>query len=352
MHFSIRAKPMLQFQDYLRASSSVQLLLEFGDSLHLQRSRLLAGTGLTLTRLADVNGVVTPKEEMGVITNLLGQMPEPAGAGLVVGLRHQLTAYGILGYGLMSSATVRDAMILASRFLPLTYTFVKIGFFREGKQSLVVFGVPEGLPPAVQRFVVERAMAATSRVIADMTEETLVLDSFDLEYPAPLKPAADLPDRVLGAAIRYGAQFNALRFPFAQLERALPGANPSTAAMCERLCQELISQRRTTLTTAMIVRDFLKAAPAGSLLVLGDLAGKLNISERTLKRKLQAESTSFSDLQAETLRERAQQLLAGEMSLTQIAEVLGFADLSTFSQAYKRWTGVAPSVSRETLQRR
>ncbi len=340
---------MFEFQDYLRAPSSVQLLLDFGDSLPVQRARLLTGTGLTLTRLDDVNSVVTPQEEMGVIANLLRHIPEPAGAGLAVGLRYQLTTYGILGYGLMSSATLQDAMLMASRFLPLTYTFVKIGFYREKGQAVVCFGRPEGLSPAVQRFVVERAMAATSRVIADMTGTTLALDAFDMEYPAPVNPSLPLPDQVSGARIRYGARMNAFRFPFAQMEHALPRANPVTAAMCERLCTELISQRRTTLTTTMIVRDFLNAASPGSLLTLCDIAEKLHVSERTLKRRLQTEGTSFSSLQATILRQRAEQLLAGDMSLTRIAEALGFADLSTFSQAYKRWTGIAPSVGRSAI---
>ncbi|WP_227554130.1 helix-turn-helix transcriptional regulator [Acinetobacter haemolyticus] len=70
---------------------------------------------------------------------------------------------------------------------------------------------------------------------------------------------------------------------------------------------------------------------------------KLNMSERTLKRRLQDENISFRVLQNETLHRRANVLLAKDLNLSQIAEILGFSDLSTFSQAYKRWTGFPPS---------
>jgi len=342
---------MLAFSDYLRAPSSIQLLLDLGERLHLSHARLLSGTGLTLTRIHDVNGVVTPQEELGVIANLIQHTADPAGLGLVVGQQHQLTAYGILGYGMLSSRSLLDAMQLTRRFMALTYTFVKIRMRETQARGVIHFEVPAGLAPALERFVLERAMAATARVISDMTDAAFVLDGFHLAYPSPRHPAHALPVEVMQAPIQFGQADHVMIFNPAQLTRLLPHANPVTAAMCERLCTELIGQRRTTLTTAMVVRDFLQAAPKGSLLSVSDVAMRLHISERTLKRKLQGEGTSFSLLQTEVLRQRADQLLAGPMSLSEIAEELGFADLSTFSQAYKRWTGVAPSVGRSDMQK-
>ena len=66
---------------------------------------------------------------------------------------------------------------------------------------------------------------------------------------------------------------------------------------------------------------------------LKDVATLLNTSERTLKRRLQEEGACFRDISNTVRKTRAQ--------------ALGFSDMSSFSQAYKRWTGVAPSVSRQ-----
>jgi AraC-like DNA-binding protein len=335
---------VLEFQDYLRAPSSVQLLLELGDQLKIQRSHLLAGTGLTLTRLNDTNSVVTPDEELGVINNLLKILSaHTTGLGLIIGFNHQLTTYGILGYALMSSATGLEAMQLVQRYLALTYTFVKINFQQRNNECTICFTEPVGLTLELQRFVLERAMAATSRVINDIYESSFQLDVFHLKYPEPSHSLIDLPKTYLGTTIQFGQKNNILRFNIAQLLHPLPHANSNTAAMCERLCIELITQRHTTLTTTMIVRDFLMNAPSGVLLSLNHIANRLNISERTLKRRLQEESTSFRLIQSETLHYRADTLISKGLSLTQVAEILGFSDLSTFSQAYKRWTGIAPS---------
>jgi AraC-like DNA-binding protein len=208
---------------------------------------------------------------------------------------------------------------------------------------MINFTAPSNLTAELQRFVVERAMAATARVIHDIYEKSFELDAFHLQYSAPQHLLRPLPEKFLGASILFNQKNNLLQFEAIQLSPQLPHANPNTAAMCERLCKELIGQRHTTLTTTMIVRDFLMNAPTGTLLKLNYIADRLHSSERTLKRRLQNENTSFRLIQNEVLHQRANELLLKKLSLTQVAELLGFSDLSTFSQAYKRWTGLAPS---------
>ncbi|WP_332604902.1 AraC family transcriptional regulator [Acinetobacter sp. ESBL14] len=337
---------MFEFQDYLRAPSSVQLLLELAERQHLQKSLLLLGTGLNLNRLNDANCVVSAEQEIAVITNLTQHLAiDTTTLGLIVGFQHKLTTYGILGYALMSSATGLDAFKLAKRYLPLTYTFVKISFRLEKQHAIIHFTEPASLSIELQQFVIARAMAATSRVISDIYEACFQFDAFHLKNPQPQQSFTELPQHFLKAPILFEQKSNELKFDAAQLNQPLPHANANTAAMCERLCSELINQRHTTLTTTMIVRDFLSNAPPGKLLTLTDIASKLHISERTLKRRLQEENTSFRLIQNEVLHQRANELLSGKLSLTQVAEQLGFSDLSTFSQAYKRWTGIAPSQS-------
>jgi AraC-like DNA-binding protein len=77
------------------------------------------------------------------------------------------------------------------------------------------------------------------------------------------------------------------------------------------------------------------------------MARLMNTSERTLKRRLHDEGTTFRALLAESRSAMAETLLRESgLALGEIAERLGFADLSTFSQAFKRWYGVAPSAFR------
>jgi AraC-like DNA-binding protein len=172
------------------------------------------------------------------------------------------------------------------------------------------------------------------------------LAAFDLEYDA----GSGGISRVLGANIRSGHRANAISFEHAPLEQALPQANAVTAAMCERMCDELLARRRTRLDIVSFLNEYLVIHKSDSPPQLKHIAALLNTSERTLKRRLQEEGTCFRDISNAARKARARKLIdEGRLSLTEIAQELGFSDLSSFSQAYKRWTGVAPSRVRRQL---
>lgn len=69
----------------------------------------------------------------------------------------------------------------------------------------------------------------------------------------------------------------------------------------------------------------------------------INTTERTLKRRLQSEGTTFREISNVARLARADILMQdGRLSFAQIAAELGFSEPTTFSQAYKKWTGVPP----------
>jgi AraC-like DNA-binding protein len=78
------------------------------------------------------------------------------------------------------------------------------------------------------------------------------------------------------------------------------------------------------------------------------IADKLHTSRQTLYRKLKAEGVSFQTLLEDVRFSLAKtQLKNSELSLSEIAFSLGFSDLSAFSRAFKRWSGVSPKDFRE-----
>ena len=83
------------------------------------------------------------------------------------------------------------------------------------------------------------------------------------------------------------------------------------------------------------------------------VARELSMSERTLQRRLEQESTSFHQLLDETRRALAERQLGRlHLSLAEAAYLLGFADQSSFFRACKRWFGVPPGQYRSTLHKR
>jgi AraC-like DNA-binding protein len=133
--------------------------------------------------------------------------------------------------------------------------------------------------------------------------------------------------RYLGAPIvRNEIELRDREFSFGQSDWfAIPGKDQSISTHVEQLLLDLYRQGR---------------GPA-NLDVLSDM---LCCSPRTLSRRLQRENVTFQDLKVKVRRELAQKLLMStEMSITEIAEMAGFAEPADFTRAYVAWTGQTPS---------
>ena len=114
---------------------------------------------------------------------------------------------------------------------------------------------------------------------------------------------------VFGARVQYGADSNHLRFDTSHLRLPLPQANPLTAAMCAQMCGQLVERRRVRSGSSAIVRHYL-GMPGSTPPDLATMARLMNTSERTLKRRLAAEGTTFRALLDEARKATADELLA------------------------------------------
>lgn len=340
----------MSFWDFKRSSASVRLLVEFGQERGLDISKILARSRLKEADLADPAIELDASQELCVVGNLIRACRQP-GLGLEVGMRYNFASYGLWGLGLISSATAGDALALALRFIPLTFAFCRISGGLDGDMCTVTFEAPD-VEPALQRFLVERDVAAAARLMRETMGPDFTLSRFTLKHT--IQPGASWLEGQLGmrgGRPEFGASSNSLGFDRQLLNLRLPQANPVTVAMCERACEELLERRRARLGTGECVRQYLAAAPLNMAPDLSQAARTLGLSDRTLKRRLQDEGTSYRILLAEVRGRQANELLGDRtLSLTQIAERMGFSDLSSFSQAYKRWFGVAPSARRSGLQ--
>lgn len=343
----------MSFWDFTRSPAGARLLVDFGEERGVPGAKLLAGTGLSSAQLNDPNIEVTAAQELRLTGNLLRLLGHPPYLGLEAGLRYHFSAYGVWGYGLIASATAGDALALAMRFIPLTYAFTVITYREEGDFGVMRFGAPE-LARDLSRFAVERDMAAASVLLREIGGEDFVLSRLTLqaERAAATRGVAPGVPRIGDVEPEFGACSNSLLFSRAFLDRPLPHANPITVSMCEQMCHRLMEARRVRIGTATMIRHYLEAAPGTTPLSLDDMARLLNTSTRTLKRRLQEEGTTFRALLAESRGAMAEALLGDDrLSLTDVAERLGFSDLSSFSQAFKRWHGVAPGAFRSGMLR-
>lgn len=337
----------MSFWDFTRDIGSVRILVEFGRDQGMSAAALLRGSGLSIGQLSDPNVQVSAASELRVIANLLQSPALPETLGFQAGLRYTFSTYGLWGLGLISSATLADALTLALRFLPLTYAFTLITYRQEGELGVLSFGEPD-LQDELKRFLVARDMAAAYTLMRELTGSDVELErlTFHTSLPGHAKPAIN-PTSFGGALPRFGPGPNSIAFRLDILGRHLLQANSVTASMCAQQCSELLEQRRVKVGTASVVRRYLGIV-GGAPQNQGAMAKLMNTSERTLKRRLSEEGTSFRSLLMEARYAMAKELLAGnQLSVSEIAERLGFSDPSSFSQAFKRWHGCAPQSYRK-----
>ena len=150
------------------------------------------------------------------------------------------------------------------------------------------------------------------------------------------------------APVCFGAGENALVLPRPVLELSCAAADPALLGMLDRYATERL--RRTPASATFVDRV---RAELSEELHDGDpsaegLARRLKMSVRTLNRKLAAEETSYRQL-LDRLRHRLAVRLLNDrrVSVSEVAFLAGFSELSAFNRAFKRWTGLTPSAFRQ-----
>jgi AraC-like DNA-binding protein len=135
---------------------------------------------------------------------------------------------------------------------------------------------------------------------------------------------------------------NAVEFRRADVEQRLPAGNAELARSSDEVLVRYLARVQDARISSRVQQALLEALPDGTP-SKPTVARRLGMSARNLQRHLASEGTSFSALLNEARITLARNYVdEGRLSVTEIAFVLGFADTSTFSRAFKRWTGVAP----------
>jgi AraC-like DNA-binding protein len=330
--------------DFCRSVTSVQILVALGVEYGAKQSALLLNSGLNQQSLNNPETVVEASDEMAVIRNLQRELPELAGLGLYAGERYHLSAYGIWGFALASSPTVRKAVELSQTYQELTFVFS--GFVVEETRDCasLVFDNSD-VPADVALFSIEREIHAAMVIMREIVGQQLGEEWVTFKHPRPAH--SDLYERFFRGRIEFSAPQNALMFPRSVLDEPRAVGNGATASLLDKQCSELITKRTARKGISGKVRDILlRQKPMTMDMEL--VAESLCMTSRTLRRKLDAESTSFRQLVDEIRMTLAEEMLTGtRLSVEQIAERLCYADASSFSQAYKRMSGQTPGTLRK-----
>jgi len=150
--------------------------------------------------------------------------------------------------------------------------------------------------------------------------------------------------------VHFRSESTELIFGAKDFELPIQTANPGVDSVIDRYISDAIRRLPDGDSFVERVRSVIARSQCGRRPSLGCAARELHASPRTVQRRLGEHGTSFQEVTESVRRALAESLVAeGRLSITEIAFLAGFSDLSGFRRSYKRWTGVTPSRGRAGL---
>jgi AraC-like DNA-binding protein len=302
---------------------------------------VLAGSGISEDDLRGMKRLIGPGQEQQVFANALRLSPEPA-LGMRLGQRTRISAYGLLGYALLSAPTFGEALRIGLSYPVLLGTYFNLSLQVDGDTAWLVatgYGEDEALRP----FNVELCLASLNVVCGDLLGQALPLLAAQFDYP---ERHLDAYANALNCTLQFDQPRNAIGFSAAWLDQPLPLADPVTHRemldQCRRQNAELAANRAWLERVRDVLAQRLQAPPG-----LDELARQMNCSSRSLRRYLQQQHTSYQQVLDDLRFSRAKELLQqGELPIYRIAELLGFSETASLRHAFQRWSGQPPSYFR------
>ena len=331
--------------DFRRGVATARVLVQLGLDRGLNLDTLLRHTGIAPALLDAPQGEIDAQQEIQLIRNLQAELPQVETLGLEAGTRYHVTTYGLWGYAVLSSPPLGSAFGMAARMLNQTFSLGTNEVEQLGDQVMISYQV-EHLPPDIRQFVLDRDRAAAVTLQREILGQPMPYRAMLLRRPEPSPQMVEAYTQLFGVRPLFGQPQDRSLFDASLMHQPLPQANAHTKRLCEDMLKKLIDARSQRTGVAATVRDRLLRNP-GQIPDMEEVAAEMRMTSRTLRRHLTAEGATFPGLLEEVRSTLTEELMGGaNLTHGEIAERLGYADVTTFIEAFRRWKGVPPSEYR------
>jgi AraC-like DNA-binding protein len=266
--------------------------------------------------------------------------------GLKVGRTMSAGDAGVADYAMRSAATVHDAIKVAARYIRLVNDGLELRLSRRGDRVVLQWESMVVMPRAAEDFLMSAIYTSHLRALHHNAPELECW--FTYAEPSTLAEY----ERTFGTAkLRFMAPFAAYVFDSRHLQKPVENADAKLHSVLRRHAEALLADVPTWRTFTDLVRHHLSSSLSHGRPAAGKLARQLHMSARTLERRLQCEGTTFGAVLEDVRRRLALHHLGRrEVSLSEIAFLLGFSQVGAFHRAFKRWTGTTPLEHRRQMR--
>jgi AraC-like DNA-binding protein len=250
---------------------------------------------------------------------------------------------GVIAYLAACAETLGEAISYYQRYVSIVCNAFAIEAERDDEGIRVVLNVA-GAAWARCRHLSEFTAARTVSGLRGVTGVQLRPLSIQFAH-ARAGPVAEFR-RLFGCKVDFRERADAIQLSTDTLALRIPTADNRLGIMLRSYADGLLKRVRRkgrgslADAAAAMIAQRLSSGEAS----LRDVARRLDLSERTLRRRLQQSGVSFSELVSRVRRDLADDWLQRtDFNLKHISYLLGYSDPTAFSRAYKRWTGRSPA---------
>jgi AraC-like DNA-binding protein len=305
---------------------------------------LLRKAGLTHQQIDDPCARLAVKSQIRFL-ELAATTLKDDRLGFHLAQKFDLRMGGLFYYVLASSDTLGEALQRGVRYSTIVNEGIALRL-REGKGISINFEYA-GVVRHSDRHQIEFSMVTLVRICRQLTNRHVRPSRVSFTHRR--KDGSSELRTFFGGDVTFGAAVDEVAFPTSIKQMAVVDADPYLNNLLLKYCEEALAARSTKQSSFGLNVENLVALhlPHGKARA-GEIASKLGVSRRTLARRLSSEGLSFGGVLQRLKSELAERHLADEtLSISEIAWLLGYQDVSAFTHAFKRWTGRAPTAIRQ-----
>lgn len=332
--------------------SYAHLLLEIMVEKGFSASEILHLSKIPVTLLKQLDARITPMQWSKLAWVSL-TLAKDLGLGYEYGLKLRLTAHGPMGYALMSSSSLRNAIELATQFFNMRLKDYKIDFYEKNQKSIieiqqthpVVSQHPEQAE-ILRRFFYECLMIGVVQTAQTLAGHDLSNVELQVDWSEPIYHQdflSQLPK------VRFNQAKNQICYFSETIDLPTKMADQSAFLSALTQCEaEQIRFSAQIQDIALRVTAELVLTPHKGYPSLDLVAQRLHMSNRTLRRHLNEIGVSYLGLLDEVkYKEATKLLLSSDMEIQEIALYLGYIQPANFARAFKKWSGMTPNDFRK-----